>query len=76
MTESTTPVGLGWLPDLRSIKEYTIENAKVKPLLAKVKGAGTKAPAMLAASVDLRPWFSRSRTSSASARARPMQGWA
>lgn len=58
MSDSTTPVSLGWLPDLPSIKDYTIENAKVKPLLAKVKGAGTKAPAKLAASVDLRAWFS------------------
>jgi C1A family cysteine protease len=45
--------------DLPSISDYTIEHADVKPLLAKVKGAGSKkAPATLATSIDLRPWFS------------------
>jgi C1A family cysteine protease len=57
--EPTNAFSLGWVPDLPSIKDYTIENVEVKPLLAKVKGAGAaKAPANLATSVNLRAWFS------------------
>jgi C1A family cysteine protease len=59
MSESTTPVSFGWLRDLPSIRDYTSEQADIKPLLAQVKGAGAAtAPATLAASVDLRAWFS------------------
>lgn len=59
MSESTTPIHFGWLRDLPSISDYTPEHAAIKPLLAKVKGAGTAtAPAALAASADLRSWFS------------------
>lgn len=46
----------GWLPDLPSINDYTTENKKVKPLLAKVHKAGTKST--LATSMDLRAWCS------------------
>ena len=41
------------MPDLPSITDYTIDHAKVKPLLAAVKGAGPKAPKALPASADL-----------------------
>jgi C1A family cysteine protease len=59
MSESTTPIAFGWLRELPSIKDYTKENDNVKPLLAKVhKLAPGNAPLTLAASVDLRPWFS------------------
>jgi C1A family cysteine protease len=59
MSESTTVYSLGWMPDLPSIKDYTPDQAAIKPLLAKLKGAGAKgAAAKLAASTDLRAWFS------------------
>jgi C1A family cysteine protease len=61
MSESTTPVSFGWVRDLPSINDYTPEHATIKPLLAKVKGAGAaSAPAAssLPATVDLRAWFS------------------
>ena len=60
MPNSSFPLGLGWLPDLPSIRDYTIEQEAIKPLLAKVKGAGAgaaKAP-KLPSSVDVRAWFS------------------
>jgi C1A family cysteine protease len=58
MPDSSSPVGLGWLPDLPSIRDYTIDHETIKPLLAKVKGAGTAKAPKAAASVDLRSWFS------------------
>lgn len=57
MSDSTSAPCMGWLPDLPSIKDRDTGSASVKPLLAKLKGAGAKsAPAKLAASVDLRAW--------------------
>ncbi|MDD5267834.1 MAG: C1 family peptidase [Methylococcales bacterium] len=58
MSESTTPVSFGWLPDFPSIQDYTPENVKVKPLLAKVHAVGAANAAPLALSVDLRAWCS------------------
>ncbi len=61
MSELTTSVKFGWLPDWPSIQDYTPEHAKVKPLLAKVKGTGAVSaptPAALPATVDLRAWCS------------------
>ena len=59
MTDSTSLVGFGWLHDLPSINDYTPEQAKVKPLLAKVHKAGAaSAPASLPTSADLRAWCS------------------
>lgn len=46
----------GWLPDLPSIADYTIEHKKVKPLLAKVYKAKDKAAPL--AKSDLRAWCS------------------
>lgn len=57
MTDLIKPIGMGWLPDYPSIKDYTPEHASMKPLLAKVGGTGTpKAAATLPATVDLRAW--------------------
>ena len=59
MSDSTSAPCMGWMPDLPSIKDCDTDSAAVKPLLAKLKGAGSKtAPAKLAASVDLRAWCS------------------
>jgi C1A family cysteine protease len=59
MSDSNFKPALGWLPDLPSIRDYDTGSADVKPLLAKLKGAGAKgAPVKLAASVDLRAWCS------------------
>ena len=46
----------GWLPDLPSIADYTVEHKKVKPLLARVYKAGDKTE--LPARSDLRSWCS------------------
>jgi len=61
MSESTpTEISFGWLRELPSIKNYTTEHTEIKPLLAKVHGAGTvSAPASLPGTVDLRAWFSK-----------------
>lgn len=47
--------GMGWLRDHPSLRDYTVEHEKVKPLLAQ-----TRVPkrAALPASVDLRQWCS------------------
>lgn len=61
MSEHAQFIKFGWIRDLPSISDYTIEHAKVKPLLAKVKGAGAvsvAAPLSLAAAVDLRAFCS------------------
>jgi C1A family cysteine protease len=50
-------MGMGWLPDLPDIRDYTPEHDAVELLLAKTSIPETNAPA-LAASVDLRPWCS------------------
>ena len=58
MSESTTPVSFGWLPDLPSIQDYTPEHVTVKPLLAKVHAVGAANAAPLTLPVDLRAWCS------------------
>ena len=59
MPDSTSAPCMGWMPDLPSIKDYDTDSAEIKPLLAKLKGAGAKgAPAKLDTSVDLRAWCS------------------
>ena len=59
MSDSTSTPCMGWMPDLPSIKDYDTDSAEIKPLLAKLKGAGAKgAPAKLDTSVDLRAWCS------------------
>ena len=52
-------MSLGWVRDLPSIKDYQIDQPQVKPMLAKLKAAGSgSAPPMLPGGVDLRAWFS------------------
>lgn len=58
MSDFPHPMRFGWMPDLPSITDYTIDHGSVKPLLAAVKGAGPKAPKAPPASADLRAWFS------------------
>ena len=59
MSDTSTTVGFGWLHDLPSINDYTPEQAKVKPMLAKVhKAKAASAPVSLPANVDLRAWCS------------------
>jgi len=49
----------GWIRDLPSISDYTVDHAKVKPLLAKVSGAGSATvPVALATNADLRAYCS------------------
>ncbi|MEB3317322.1 MAG: C1 family peptidase [Cyanobacteriota bacterium] len=55
-----TPRYFGWLNDLPSLYDYTVEHPEIQPLLAKVnqnrmKAVGAPVPA---ASVDLRQWCS------------------
>jgi len=51
----TEYIGMGWLRDLPDIRDYTIENPEIKPLLVKL---GLLKVRTLPASVDLRKWFS------------------
>ena len=55
--EVTEMKGMGWLPDLPDIRDYTPEHAEIKPLLAKVNVAEPE-KVTLPATVDLRQWFS------------------
>lgn len=59
MTDNT-PRSFGWLNDLPSLYDYTVDNPEIKPLLAQVnetrmKAVGAPVPT---ASVDLRQWCS------------------
>lgn len=46
---------LGWRPDFPDFRDYTAENEKIKPMLAKTSVPGAR---RLPASKDLRPWCS------------------
>lgn len=54
--EVTEIKGMGWLPDLPDIRDYTPEHAEIQPLLAKADVAEPE-KVNLPASVDLRQWF-------------------
>ncbi len=59
MSDSTTVPGLGWLHDLPSINDYTPDQTRIKPMLAKLrKTKAVRKPASLPASTDLRAWCS------------------
>ncbi|MDQ3681304.1 MAG: cysteine protease [Actinomycetota bacterium] len=49
--------GLGWVPDLPDIRDYTIEDEEVAAIVGKLGGLGAK-PAQVPGSVDLRQWCS------------------
>jgi len=55
-TTSVTPGGLGWLPDLPDIRDYSASHPDVKQILAKAGVA--KLATTLPASADLRQWCS------------------
>ena len=57
MSESTNPVSFGWLRELPSIQDYTMEHPTITAMLASVSGVANP-PASLPASVDLRAWCS------------------
>ena len=57
MSESTKKLGMGWLPDYPDFRDYTIDHAKIKPMLGKI-GVSEPAKVSLPASVDLRQWCS------------------
>jgi C1A family cysteine protease len=48
--------GMGWVPDLPDVRDYTPESEQIAPLLAKTGVTGPAAA--LPATVDLRPWCS------------------
>jgi C1A family cysteine protease len=54
MNETDEKHGLGWLRDLPDVRDYSPENAKIKPMLKKLNVL--TAPAALPAKVDLRAW--------------------
>lgn len=59
MNESINSMGMGWLPDYPSFRDYTPEHDQVKPLLTKVGVPKlVKSSAKLPANVDLRAWCS------------------
>lgn len=56
--------GLGWIPDVPDLRDYTPEHEEIAPLLAETAvpglagGEAAKAPAALPPQVDLRKWCS------------------
>ena len=53
---NTSKYSFGWIPDYPDIRDYTVENLKLKPLLESINQRKTDAP--LPAKVDLRKWCS------------------
>lgn len=49
--------GLGWVPDLPDIRDFTVEDQEVAAIVGKLGGLGAK-PAQAPATVDLRQWCS------------------
>ena len=54
MNEIHENYGLGWVRDLPDVRDYSPEHENIKPMLKKLNVL--KAPATLAAKVDLRAW--------------------
>ncbi len=55
MSEPSETLGMGWIPDLPDIRDYTPEHEKVQPLLRRI-GLAKPAGKNLPSSVDLRRW--------------------
>ncbi len=55
--KKTTPFGLGWQPDLPDIRDFTVDHAEVKDILAHSKGLQAAANA-LPKKIDLSKWCS------------------
>jgi C1A family cysteine protease len=49
--------GMGWIPDVPSVLDYTASHEEVRPLLAKTGLSASLAPPPAPAKVDLRPYF-------------------
>ena len=54
---SISPASFGWLRELPSLQDYTMEHPAIIPMLASVSGV-TNPPVSLPTSVDLRAWCS------------------
>lgn len=50
------PVGTGWLPPRPDLRDYTVDNLEIKPIIKKLGKGGVKQKALT--SVDLRQWCS------------------
>jgi len=48
------PVGTGWLPPRPDLRDYTVDNLEIKPIIKKLGKGGVKQKAPT--SVDLRQW--------------------
>ena len=57
MSVSITSASFGWLRELPSLQDYTMEHPAIIPMLASVSGV-TNPPVSLPTSVDLRAWCS------------------
>jgi C1A family cysteine protease len=49
--------GMGWIPDVPSIHDYSMNHLNVAPLVAKTRLAASQTPAPLPSKIDLRPYF-------------------
>ncbi len=57
MSVSISPASFGWLRELPSLQDYTMEHPAIIPMLESVSGV-TNPPVSLPTSVDLRAWCS------------------
>jgi C1A family cysteine protease len=58
VVEEPPPVyGMGWIPDIPDLRDYTAEHELVAPLLEQTAAGRAPSAAMLPVTVDLRPWF-------------------
>lgn len=61
MSDENVKRGMGWLRDWPDFRDYTVEHAKIQPLVSETRAAAAakpKAPAAPPPTVDLRPWCS------------------
>jgi len=56
--EDVPPRGMGWLPDLPDIRDYTVQSEPIRPMTEALGLTAAAPPAALPATVDLRNWFS------------------
>lgn len=57
MSETTSRLGMGWLPDYPDCRDYTVENKTMKAMLTKA-GVAKPTKAKLPPTIDLRAWCS------------------
>jgi C1A family cysteine protease len=58
MSEMIERLGMGWLPDYPDFRDYTEDQATIKPLLKSIGVTATAAKTGLPSAVDLRAWCS------------------